>query len=391
MRGAVFPESKKVKVIQVLYHSLSPYKISKEIVHYEDGFHARWGEALQRYKPYEISVECWRPEAAIRKEMLFNKRGVTHRIFPSIRINGRDMPFSMWLELKRLSKKEKFILHLHGLFNPTTYALSVLIKDAAIVVQALTRHNFKPSFKDAIKNRIFSNIDHLLVITEEDRIFLKSLYSIDEISVMPGSPVDFDLFKVIDKDIAKSKLSLERGKRYILFVGRLDEAKGLNYLLEGFDIIRERLKDIDLLFVGDGPFKERLIEMARRLKILDYIKFIGQVKNTLLPFYYNASDLFVLPSLNEGVPVAVVEAMACGLPIIGMPIEGIRQIMNNFDGGLSVPSLDSKTLADAIEKVLKNPGQFAAKDIMRARGYYHGPYVIERLFNIYKKLWQKIS
>lgn len=374
----------------MLYHSLSPYEVSEDIVGYERDLHTILAKALYNYIPDRMEIECWRPDVSIKKKLIFNKDGITYRIFPSIRIGGKDFSPSMWLGLKRLAKKERFIVHLHGLFNPTTYAIPMLVKDMPIIAQAHGRHIFKPSFKDMIRKRIFFNIDRLIVPTEENKNFLKELYGIDKIDVIPGKPIDFDVFKSVDKMFSRNQLSLAQDKRYIIFVGRLDEQKGLAYLLEAFSMVRYRHKDIVLLLVWEGPLKERWVELAKHFNIQEYVKFVGYVDNERLPFYYNASDMLVLASLSEGLPSVLIEAMACGLPVIGTSIEGIRQIMENFNGGLMVPPQDSTALADAIDRVLGDAEKFAPKDRLRAREYYHAPYVVKRIFNIYKKLWQEI-
>lgn len=119
-------------------------------------------------------------------------------------------------------------------------------------------------------------------------------------------------------------------KKYIdiLFVSRLIERKGVQYIIPKLDYINERTKEnIRFTIVGDGPYKDVLLNLANKNNNKDIIEFVGQKNKTDILKYYQKADIFVLPSKKEGMPNVVLEAMACGLPIIMSNCEGSKELV----------------------------------------------------------------
>mgnify|MGYP002068470500 FL=1 len=136
----------------------------------------------------------------------------------------------------------------------------------------------------------------------------------------------------------------------LLFVSRLIERKGLQFVIPKLkEIEKKSHKKIRLLIVGDGPYKEELQRIAEMYDCMDKICFVGQKDKTeLLPFYQQA-DIFILPSKKEGMPNVVLEAMACGLPIVMTPCEGSKELISN-NGMIS--SID--TFSDKVTMLCAN-------------------------------------
>lgn len=134
----------------------------------------------------------------------------------------------------------------------------------------------------------------------------------------------------------------------LLFISRLIERKGLQYIIPKLQEIQNASdKPVHLTIVGDGPYREHLEELADQYSVKDMITFAGQKdKEELLP-YYQAGDIFVFPSKREGMPNAVLEAMACGMPIVMTPCEGSRELV---DGNGTICSAES--MADAITEMM---------------------------------------
>ena len=114
----------------------------------------------------------------------------------------------------------------------------------------------------------------------------------------------------------------------VLFVSRLIEGKGLQYIIPYMKEINEKSGvDTRLVIVGDGPYRETLEQLVREYQVKDYVEFAGaKSKKELLP-YYQQADLFILPSLSEGMPNVVLEAMAVGLPIAMTPCGGSKELI----------------------------------------------------------------
>ncbi len=134
----------------------------------------------------------------------------------------------------------------------------------------------------------------------------------------------------------------------ILCVSRLIERKGLQYIIPLLNYLREKAtKKITFTVVGDGPYKDFLIRLARDYECLDMIDFVGHKNHDELLRYYQDADLFILPSQKEGMPNVVLEAMACGMPIIMSKVEGSRELIK--DNGFVI---DINNQSDIIEKLL---------------------------------------
>ena len=128
---------------------------------------------------------------------------------------------------------------------------------------------------------------------------------------------DISMFFPQSKEEAREKLKLSREKRYLLFVGRLVKIKGVEYLLESMNILKEKYSDINLLIVGCGfeVEEQRLKRMSRELNIEDIVDFVGAVfERERLALYYNAADICVFPA--QGYSFVVAEALACKKPIV---------------------------------------------------------------------------
>lgn len=161
-----------------------------------------------------------------------------------------------------------------------------------------------------------------------------------------------NLFKSISMNKAKEKLNLPEDKKIILSVGNLEMIKGHKYLIEAIKKVAKREKNSICLVVGSGNQKKYLEGLIDRLHLNDYIKLVGGKPHTEIPLWMNACDVFVLPSLNEGNPTVMFEALGCGKPFIGTNVGGIPEIITNEKLGIIVKPKDVDELANAILKAL---------------------------------------
>ena len=133
----------------------------------------------------------------------------------------------------------------------------------------------------------------------------------------------------IEKFCPRAKKEYSNDRMELLFVSRLIERKGLQYVIPGLKKLEEESgKRIHLTIVGDGPYRHTLETLADEYSARDMISFVGQKdKEKLLP-YYQEADVFVFPSKKEGMPNAVLEAMACALPIVMSPCQGSSELID---------------------------------------------------------------
>ena len=150
------------------------------------------------------------------------------------------------------------------------------------------------------------------------------------------------------------------------FVGRLVPAKGLEYLIDAFSLLEKEMKNIKLLIVGQGSLLDGLRNRAQKYGINGSVIFTG--KRHDIPDIVSGIDIFVMPSLAEGLPNSLLEAMAMCKPIIATSVGGIPEIIKNEINGLLVPPKNAESLVTAIKTLLTNR-HLAAKIGQKARNY----------------------
>ncbi len=159
--------------------------------------------------------------------------------------------------------------------------------------------------------------------------------------------VDQKIFKPIDKQSAKQKVGWDK-KFVVLFVGRFIKIKGIDILL---NVARSTsIKELNFAFIGDGPMANNIRKDSEKL---DNVLFIGKVDNKDLPLYYNAADIFCIPSkYEEGFGRVILEAISCGTPVVGSNRGGIPEAMDRSVGVLAEP--DPEQFKQSIEELYKN-------------------------------------
>ena len=160
--------------------------------------------------------------------------------------------------------------------------------------------------------------------------------------------VDLERFERA-KPVQKSELGVKDSDRLLVWVGRLDPVKGLEDLLRALVIIQQRFAS-HLVLVGDGPERSRLERLITELDLADRVSLVG-VRDDV-PKILKACDVFVFPSHTEGMPNALLEAMASGCAIVCTDVPGNRDLITDDRTGLTVPARDSNALADAVMKLL---------------------------------------
>src|SRR5580693_2064703 len=159
------------------------------------------------------------------------------------------------------------------------------------------------------------------------------------------------VFCLGDRRAARAHLAIDDKAELVLFVGRLDTAKGIEELLEAFASLARRRPNLRLAFVGDGPGGEHLRSKAKHLALEDLIILNGPCSSQDVARWLAAAHVLALPSYNEGYPNVVIEALSCGRPVIATNVGGILELVNEESGILVAPR-DARALAVAIEKAM---------------------------------------
>jgi teichuronic acid biosynthesis glycosyltransferase TuaC len=185
----------------------------------------------------------------------------------------------------------------------------------------------------------------------------RSLAPVADMEVIHNG-ADLSVFRPAGKREARETLGLPANQKIVLFIGNLTPVKGIEYLLSAVSQLER--SQLSLVLLGEGEQQQELLALARRLGLGEICKFTGPRPHSEIPLWLSAADCLVLPSLSEGLPTVVVEAMCCGTPIVATRVGGTPEIVKSGETGLLVNPKDPVALADAIRTLLHDPPLAAA-------------------------------
>ena len=201
-------------------------------------------------------------------------------------------------------------------------------------------NRYKGRIASLLEPLAFRAADKIILTTEEIQKYVIDRYGVEEnkVTVVPN---------FVNTDVFKHLPEIKKEESRICFIGRLSEEKNVFSLLDAL----KDMKDIKLVIIGDGPLRKKLEEKVKEDRI--NANFLGNIPNHQLPIQLNKSELFILPSIHEGHPKALLEAMACELPVIGTDVPGIKEVITHKENGY-LCGTSSKEIRKAIIEVLKN-------------------------------------
>ncbi|MBN1872334.1 MAG: glycosyltransferase [Candidatus Omnitrophica bacterium] len=185
----------------------------------------------------------------------------------------------------------------------------------------------------------------------------------------------------------RKEIGLGQDTYFILTVSNLEKKKGHIYLLEALRILKQRGYDFKSVIAGSGRERRRLERQITKMDLVDRVALLGRRDdvNRLL----KAADIFVLPSIWEGLPNALLEAMAAGLAVVATDVGGVTEALANNDTGLIVPPRESKTLSEAIE-ILFNDKSLRDRLSRNAATYTNERFNIKRTVSDTKRLYEEL-
>jgi glycosyltransferase involved in cell wall biosynthesis len=232
-------------------------------------------------------------------------------------------------------------------------------------------------FASSIEKISYRNADNAMVATLKDADYISKKYRINanRLKVIPNY-IDTDLFSITNSNKYEDR---------IIFVGRLTEQKNLRSLIQALKGLPYRL-DI----YGSGKLKEALSQLAKSLNVK--VNFMGNVPNSELPKILNQYPVFVLPSFYEGMPKALLEAMACGCAVIGTKVDGIRELIKDNINGILCDTT-SESIRNTIEEVMNDKNlrnRLGREARLFVEQNFSLELVVEKELAVYTELYQKI-
>jgi rhamnosyl/mannosyltransferase len=233
----------------------------------------------------------------------------------------------------------------------------------------------------------FLNIVDKIIVTspnmKENSVYLKSFKN--KCSVVPLG-VDTNYFESLET--RKIDLPINGNEKIILFVGRLTYYKGVEYLIEAIQWV----KNSKLLIVGDGKLRAQLEEKSKLLGVQERVIFLGKLSQEELKYCYEICDLFVLPSVDvsEAFGLVQAEAMFFGKPVVNTNLSsGVTYVSVNGETGITVPPRDSKALSKAINKILENRDLYD-KFSVNAKNRVYKLFTKEKMLNLILQIYNEL-
>jgi len=206
-----------------------------------------------------------------------------------------------------------------------------------------------PKFLHPYLTYIINNSDTIISPAHCLLSYIRSNYR-KKVKIIPHG-VDIRRFNVKNENNYRKKLGMKKEEILVLSVQRLVLKKGIKYLLYAMSMVVKEDPNVKLVIIGEGPEKPQLIKLIKKMKITKNVKIAGFVGSEVLPKYYSACDIFVLHSLYEQFGIVLLEAMACGKPVVSTKVGAIPEIVENGKTGFLVDLKNPKQLSEAILKL----------------------------------------
>lgn len=208
----------------------------------------------------------------------------------------------------------------------------------------------------------------------------------------PQQAIDI-IYNGIDVVEFRPETSRRPVDKFILTPGasRVTARKGLNYLIEAVAQLAPQYPQLQLRIMGDGNERENLEALVKQLKLEKSVEFLGRVPHEKVLPYYQEASAFVLPSLNEGMSNAMLEALATGLPLIATDCGGSKELITEGENGLFIRMADAKDIAEKIERLLRDAElvkKMGAHSRARAEELSWKK-VAKKYYDVYQKIEQK--
>ena len=222
--------------------------------------------------------------------------------------------------------RKKIIYHVHGAEYHLYFAKSKAIRKLAI-------------------RKFINNVDCLICLSESWKQFFEENFNTKKIEILPN---------IIDYPVIREKKGDTKKIRF-LFLGIIDNRKGI------FDVIEVIKNNVDMfdhkieLFIGGNSEVIKLQNLIEKYQISNIVKFLGWIQNEIKLQYLQNTDVYILPSYNEGLPISILEAMSYGKPIISTDVGGIPEIVKNNENGFLLTPGNLEQIEKSMKYFIENP------------------------------------
>ena len=343
--------------------------------------------AYTRSRGYDVSVLAIDSPGAVSVCSALKESGVVCQVVKAGRLG---LPGMAWWLAGYLRDNGIQIVHSHGYRTDVLAALAGFITPVTRIATCHTWYSttFRLKLYEKIDKLALHIFDHVVVVSPQLRQEVSSAgLPRDRISLIwNGTDID-TACSTQERTELRERYGIGPDTAIILRVGRLDRDKGNTTLLEAF-ARRFKGRDLRLLFVGEGEEREMLAARAEHLGVAVQVVFAGY-QERIAPFLVSA-DLFVISSYKEGLPIALLEAMAFGRAIIATDVGAIGSVIEHGRNGWLVPPHDAAQLADAMDRLCREKEQRRrlGEEALRS---YRSSYTLKRMGECYLGIYQRTN
>lgn len=287
-------------------------------------------------------------------------------------------------QLKKNSKNTRLWFFFIGgnlLIIPIIVA-KLLRKKVILVLSGSSYESFKSSNSFLTTSiNILENINRVL----SDHIILYSKNLINEwnlkkyknkISITSRHFLNFDIFRI--------KKDIDERKNLVGYIGRLSEEKGISVFIKAIPLAIKNIKDIEFFIAGDGKFNNEIKNFIFTNNLDKRVKFIGWIPHEDIPEFLNELKLLVIPSYTEGLPNILLEAMACGTPVLATPVGAIPDIIRDGETGFIISDNTPDIIVENITNILNNP--YLKRIVLTAKNFVEKNYTFSECVKNYEKI-----
>lgn len=300
---------------------------------------------------FDVSVLCLRELGEFVPEV--EALGIKVHFLPQKK-NGTD--YFSFLKVAKILRQEKIeVIHTHNTQPFVDGTIGALLSGVKTIVHTDHARDFPDKFRYMLAEHLMSYFAYKVIgVSEHTSRNLIEYEKISPKKVMTiGNGVDGARFEIeIDRQAKRDELGIKNNGPIIGLGVRLAKQKGITYLLQAMPQVINVFSDITLVIVGDGELKGELQKEAMQLGIDKNVLFLGSRLD--IPELLKLFDIYVLPSLWEGMPMVLLEAMAAGCPVIATDVGGVSKVIDDQQNGLLVESQKPEQLAAAVVQLLKD-------------------------------------
>jgi glycosyltransferase involved in cell wall biosynthesis len=233
-------------------------------------------------------------------------------------------------------------------------------------------------------------VDRLIVVSMEGlRYYTEKYPEIGQKVVYIPNGVDLSVFRRGSREVARRQFGIGHHQLAVLHVGRLSAPKNQPLLLRTFARIKQQRPDSILLISGTGEDLDKLSSIVREESIAD-VRFLGELPHDKLPSLYSAADVFLLTSRSEGMPLVILEALACGIPVVSTRVGAIPQVVKDGVCGFVCHEPDVADLAEATLEAARRGNEMQTACLAVAQEH-SAEQMAARIFQIFDELHYPVS